>query len=104
MDHGQVLLKLSNFMPSAIVNYAIDYNKDDKINLKSYEDSLASAANYINKLGWGIQMNLIVFLKVDLMNTTPLHLLNSSAKKIVNKRKFKEIKKYIKNSNDINFA
>ncbi len=89
------------FMPSTIMNYAIDYNKDNEINLKSYEDSFASAANYINKLGWNPKEPC--FFKVDLLDTTPLHLLNSSAKKIVNKRKFKEIKKYIKNSNDIIF-
>ena len=40
------------FMPSTIENYAIDFNLDNKIELKSYEDSFASAANYINKLGW----------------------------------------------------
>ena len=36
------------FMPSTIENYAIDFNLDNKIELKSYEDSFASAANYIN--------------------------------------------------------
>jgi len=40
------------FMPSTIKNYALDYNNDDLIDLKSTEDSFASAANYINKLGW----------------------------------------------------
>ena len=41
------------FMPSTIIKYAIDYDKNNKIELKSsLEDSLASAANYINKIGW----------------------------------------------------
>ena len=41
------------FMPSTIKNYAIDYDGNSKIELKtSLEDSLASAANYINKIGW----------------------------------------------------
>ena len=41
------------FMPSTISNYAIDFDGDNKIELKtSLEDSLASAANYINKIGW----------------------------------------------------
>ena len=40
------------FMPSTIKNYALDYNNDDLIDLKSTEDSFASAANYILKLGW----------------------------------------------------
>ena len=41
------------FMPSTIKNYAIDYDGNNKIELKtSLEDSLASAANYIRKIGW----------------------------------------------------
>ena len=41
------------FMPSTIKHYAIDYDGDEKIELKSsLEDSLASAANYINRIGW----------------------------------------------------
>ena len=41
------------FMPSSIKNYAIDYNKDGKIDLyESLEDSFASAANYLKKIGW----------------------------------------------------
>ena len=39
------------FMPSTIIRYAIDYDQNNKIELKdSLEDSLASAANYINKV------------------------------------------------------
>ena len=41
------------FMPSSIKNYALDYNKDGKIDLyTSLEDSFASAANYLKKIGW----------------------------------------------------
>ena len=41
------------FMPSSIKLYAIDYDNNNKIELKSsLDDSLASAANYINKIGW----------------------------------------------------
>ncbi len=41
------------FMPSSIKNYAIDYNKDGRIDLyTSLEDSFASAANYLKKIGW----------------------------------------------------
>ena len=39
------------FMPSTIEQYAIDYDKNDIIELKSTKDSFASAANYINKIG-----------------------------------------------------
>ena len=36
------------FMPSTISKYAIDYDQNNRIELKtSLEDSIASAANYI---------------------------------------------------------
>ncbi len=41
------------FMPSSIKNYALDYNNDGKIDLySSLDDSFASAANYLSKIGW----------------------------------------------------
>ena len=40
------------FKPSTIKNNAIDYNNDNLIDLKSVEDSFASAANYLSKMGW----------------------------------------------------
>ena len=39
-------------MPSTIKNYAIDYNGNKDIELKKIDDSFASAANYMNKIGW----------------------------------------------------
>ncbi len=88
------------FMPSTIKNYALDYNKDNFIDLKSYGDSFASAANYINKLGWS--KNDPCFYKIKLKNNIPAKYLNTSAKKIKNKKKFKYFKKYIINSENIN--
>ncbi len=88
------------FMPSTIKNYAIDYNKDKSINLKSIEDSFASAANYLNKLGWNNDMPC--FYKVDLVNETPQNYLNTSAKNIKNKKKISYLKKYIKNNDYLN--
>jgi len=38
------------FMPSTIEQYAIDYDKNNIIELKSTKDSFASAANYIHKI------------------------------------------------------
>ena len=84
------------FMPSTIKNYAIDYNKDETINLKSIEDSFASAANYLNKIGWN--NNTPCFYKVELVNETPHKYLNTSAKQIKNKNKVSYLKNYIKNS------
>jgi len=87
------------FMPSTIKNYAIDYNKDDLIDLKSNEDSFASAANYINKLGW--KKNSQCFYKIELKDDIPSKYLNTSAKKIKNKKKYKFFKKYIVNNDNI---
>ncbi|NMN68017.1 membrane-bound lytic murein transglycosylase B [Candidatus Pelagibacter ubique] len=84
------------FMPSTIEKYAIDYDKDDVIELKSTKDSFASAANYINKIGW--KKNQPCFIKVSLNKNVPKKLLNTSAKKLHNKNKFKILKQYIKDN------
>jgi membrane-bound lytic murein transglycosylase B len=81
------------FMPTTIKNYAIDYDKNNIIELKSTKDSFASAANYISKIGW--QKNHPCYYEVQLDPLTPLELLNVSAKKIHSKKKFKYFKKYI---------
>ena len=83
------------FMPSTINNYAIDYDKNNIIELKNIEDSFASAANYLNKMGW--QKNQPCFIRVDLKKNIPEKYLNTSAKKIINKKKLKFFKKYIEN-------
>ena len=81
------------FMPTTINKYAIDYDKNNIIELKSIEDSFASAANYINKIGW--KKNEPCFIKVKLAANVPKKLLNTSAKKLHNKNKFQNLKKYI---------
>jgi membrane-bound lytic murein transglycosylase B len=83
------------FMPTTIKKYAIDYDRNDIIELKNTKDSFASAANYINKIGW--KKNQACFIKVTLKENTPNYLLNTSAKKIHNKMKFKDLKKFINN-------
>ena len=84
------------FMPSTIKSYAIDYNKNGSIELKQTEDSFASAANYLNKLGWS--NNAPCFYKVILKNNTPEEYLNFSAKKIHSIKKVKYLKEFIKDS------
>tara|TARA_B100000886_G_scaffold72889_1_gene46749 strand:- start:307 stop:1302 length:996 start_codon:yes stop_codon:yes gene_type:complete len=84
------------FMPSTIKNHAIDYNNDGSIDLKNIEDSFASAANYLNNLGWND--NIPCFYKIDLNENIPEKYLNTSAKNIKNERKVKFFKKYIKKS------
>ena len=81
------------FMPSTMEQYAIDYDKNNIIELKSIKDSFASAANYINKIGW--KKNQPCFVKVYLDKNVPKILLNTSAKKLHNKKKFKILKQYI---------
>jgi membrane-bound lytic murein transglycosylase B len=88
------------FMPSTIDNYAIDYDKNNIIELKSTIDSFASAANYINKIGW--KKNQPCFIKVKLKKNVPNNILNTSAKKLHNKNKFKLLKKYLINKDSFN--
>ena len=57
------------FMPSTIKNHAIDYNIDNYIDLKNPEDAYASAANYLNKIGW--KKNKPCFYKINLKENVP---------------------------------
>ena len=75
------------FMPSTIDNYAIDYNNDNYIDLKNIKDSYASAANYLNNMGW--DKNEMCFKKIELNNEIPQKYLNISAKKLQHKQKIK---------------
>ncbi len=90
------------FMPTTISNYAIDYNNNSIIELKETEDSFASAANYLNKIGW--RKNEPCFFNIELNENIPRKLLNTSAKKIKHKRKFKYYKKYIKEFENLNIG
>ena len=87
-------------MPRTIKNYAIDYNNNAIIELKNIEDSFASAANYLNKIGW--EKNSPCFTKVDLKKNIPNKYLNSSARNIKNKKNAKFFKQYIKNPEKLN--
>ena len=80
------------FMPSTIKNYAIDYDNNNRIDLKlSLPDALASAANYINKIGWKI--NQPCFFRVKLTQKVNKTFLNKSARTIDNRLK---VSKWIK--------
>jgi membrane-bound lytic murein transglycosylase B len=89
------------FMPSTFKNYALDYDTNNIINLKDNADAFASAANYLNKIGW--KKNNPCFYKIELEENVPKKYLNTSAKKILNKNKLKFFKKYIQNSNELVF-
>jgi len=80
------------FMPSTINSYAIDYDGDKKIKLKnSLDDSLASAANYINQIGW--KKDQPCFYKVKLNKKINKKYFNSSARKLTYKMKMTKWKK-----------
>ena len=87
------------FMPSTMKNYAIDYDNNNYINLKNNNDAYASAANYLEKIGW--KNNEPCFYKISLSEKTPSKYLNISAKKLHSKKKLQYFRKYINNSNDI---
>ena len=87
------------FMPTTIKKYAIDYNSNDIIELHNLEDSFASAANYINKMGW--EKNKPCFAKIKLSEKIPMKFLNTSAKNIKNKKKLSYFKKYIINFEEL---
>ncbi len=88
------------FMPSTIKNHAIDFNKDNYIDLKNTEDSYASAGNYLKNMGW--KENSHCFYRIKLSKDIPKKHLNVSAKKLVNKKKLKDFQKYILNYDKLN--
>ena len=80
------------FMPSTIKSYAIDYDGNNKIELKkSLMDSAASAANYISKIGW--KKGEPCFYRVKLKNKINNKYINSSARNIKNRLEVKKWKK-----------
>ena len=90
------------FMPRTIRNYAIDYNDNETIELKETEDSFASAANYLKRIGW--KKNQPCFYKIDLEKNIPKKYLNSSARNIKNKKRSIFFSKYIKNFENLNIS
>ena len=90
------------FMPRTIRNYAIDYNENETIELKETEDSFASAANYLKRIGW--KKNQPCFYKIDLEKNIPKKYLNSSARNIKNKKKSIFFSKYIKNFENLKIS
>ena len=83
------------FMPSTMKNYAIDYDKNNYIDLKNNNDAYASAANYLSKIGW--KDDQPCFYKIDLSKEIPKEYLNVSAKKLHDKKKLKYFRNYIIN-------
>ena len=89
------------FMPSTIKNHAIDFNRDNYIDLKNPYDAYASAANYLNNMGW--KKNSHCYHKIKLDDKIPKKYLNVSAKKLINKKRLKYFKRYIKDYEKLDF-
>ena len=87
------------FMPSTMKNYAIDYDKNDYIDLKNNNDAYASAANYLSKIGW--KDDQPCFYKINLLKDIPKKYLNVSAKNLHDKKKLKYFRKYISNNQNL---
>tara|TARA_B100001564_G_C20275623_1_gene505675 strand:- start:192 stop:623 length:432 start_codon:yes stop_codon:yes gene_type:complete len=72
-------------MPSTILNYGIDYDNDGNIDLKnSMSDSIASAANYMNKIGW--KYDGACFTQVSFNKNVNKKLFNHSARNMKNRK------------------
>ena len=80
------------FMPSSIKNYALDYDKNGKIDLvNSLEDSFASAANYLNKIGWNNDFTW--GSRVFTSKTIDKKIITTDARKLKNQMSYFEWKK-----------
>ena len=90
------------FMPSTIKNHAIDFNNDNRIDLKNSSDAYASAGNYLRNMGWSQDSHC--YYKVKLNDNIPQKYLNVSAKKLINKKQLKFFKKFISDYEKINFV
>ncbi len=88
------------FMPSTLNNYALDYDVNGSIDLKGINDSFASAANYLNSMGWN--NDVPCFFKINLKKNIPKEYLNTSAKKIKNEKNVKYFRQFINNSEYLN--
>ena len=74
----------TQFMPSTFLKYAVDYNRDGKKDLRnSFEDALASGANYLAQIGW--ERNLVWGEEIVIKNENFL-------KKHLNNPAFKSVK------------
>ncbi len=61
-------LGLCQFMPSNIKRYAVDHDRDGKVNLWTSKDAIGSVANYFKKHGW--KTGGTVAVRASSVNTT----------------------------------
>jgi len=46
-------LGIAQFMPSSVLEFGQDGNRDGQIDLRDHDDAIESIANYLNRHGWG---------------------------------------------------
>ena len=51
-------LGICQFIPSSVLRYAVDGNKDGKVDLFNESDAFESIANYLTKFGWKNRLSL----------------------------------------------
>ena len=79
----------NQFMPSSFLDYAIDYDKDNKKDIwNSLDDIFASSANYLSSSGW--DNNLTWGREVITTNPISEEFVTTSAKKIEISKKLSE--------------
>jgi len=59
-------LGIPQFMPSSYRHYAVDYTKNQSIDLmKNHDDAIASIANYLKRSGWKLNQPVAVPAKIS---------------------------------------
>ena len=79
------------FMPSTIQKYAINFDDNTEIDLiNSFQDSIASAANYLKMIGWNNKDLWGFEIKID--NNFDNSLINTDSRNIKNKISIAQLK------------
>lgn len=83
------------FMPSTFMAYAVDGNKDGKIDLiNSIDDAVYSAANYLSKMGWNGKYKWGRLVSLDKKDKDLWEYVNSNEWKTVNFFRDLGVKRY----------
>lgn len=79
------------FMPSTIQKYAINFDDNTEIDLiNSFQDSIASAANYLKMIGWNNKDLWGFEIKID--NNFDNNLINTDSRNLKNKISIAQLK------------
>lgn len=59
----------SQFISSSYLNYAVDFNKNGRLDLREMEDAIGSVANYLHQHHWHYQEKVIHAAQIDAKQT-----------------------------------